>query len=63
MLDEMKKDKQASPIARYGLWIFYGLLAYMPFHIFLSTWVPTCIAQIQKLADFVCKTTTYCFIR
>ncbi len=26
---------------RLSLWIFYGLLAYMPMHIFLSTWLGT----------------------
>jgi len=29
------------PAGRLSLWIFYGLLAYVPLHIFLSTWVGT----------------------
>lgn len=28
-------------IKRLPLWVFYGLLAYMPFHIFLSQWLST----------------------
>lgn len=35
----MTKTKQASPYVRLSLWIFIGLLAYMPLHIFLSTWI------------------------
>jgi len=48
----MKKDKQNQRIARYSLWIFYGLLAYMPFHIFLSTWIGTSfdILPFMKMA-------------
>ena len=32
---------------RASLWIFYGLLAYMPLHIFLSTWLGTSFGVLE----------------
>lgn len=32
---------------RPALWIFYGLLAYMPLHIFLSTWLGTSFGVLE----------------
>ena len=39
-------------MARTALWIFYALLAYMPLHILLSTWVGTSfgVLEIAKVA-------------
>lgn len=36
-----------SPLSRTALWIFYGLLAYMPLHIFLSTWLGTSFGVLE----------------
>jgi O-antigen ligase len=34
-------------LRRLSLWIFYGLLAYMPLHIFLSTWLGTSFGVLE----------------
>lgn len=43
----MKYTKQISTWANVGLYIFYGLLAYMPLHILLSTWVGTSFGVLE----------------
>lgn len=34
-------------LARVGRWVFIGLLAYMPLHIFLSTWIGTSLQVLE----------------
>lgn len=34
-------------VKRLSLWIFFGLLAYMPLHIFLSTWIGTSFGVLE----------------
>lgn len=46
--NSLKRDK----LAKASLWIFMGLLAYMPLHIFLSTWFGTTfkVLEFAKIA-------------
>lgn len=42
------KHKFSRPnLAKASLWIFFGLLAYMPLHIFLSTWLGTTFKLLE----------------
>jgi O-antigen ligase len=46
---------RTGPLAKLAVWMFYGLLAYMPLHILLSTWVGTSfgILEIARVAKDV----------
>ncbi len=40
-------EKISNILKRVSLWIFIGLLAYMPLHIFLSTWIGTSFGALD----------------
>ncbi|HTE57639.1 MAG TPA: O-antigen ligase family protein [Verrucomicrobiae bacterium] len=42
----MRQNTKPS-LGRTALWIFYGLLAYMPLHVFLSTWLGTSFGLLE----------------
>jgi O-antigen ligase len=45
-LAKISKATEPSLASRLALWVFLGLLAYMPLHIFLSTWIGTSFAVL-----------------
>ncbi len=56
--------RTTSYITRASLWIFYGLLAYMPLHIFLSTWLGTSwgILEVTRIAKDVVLVLGFCLV-
>ncbi len=44
---EAQVHKSRETAKRLSLWIFYGLLTYMPLHIFLSTWLGTSFGVLE----------------
>jgi O-antigen ligase len=40
-------EKLTTYLQQMSLWIFFGLLAYMPFHIFLSTWIGSSLGVLD----------------
>lgn len=47
MAHNSKLETLGSKLSRISLWVFLGLLAYMPLHIFLSTWIGTSFGVLE----------------
>ncbi|MCA9348277.1 hypothetical protein KC867_02615, partial [Candidatus Saccharibacteria bacterium] len=46
-VESLKRKFTRPNLAKASLWIFFGLLAYMPLHIFLSTWFGTTFRLLE----------------
>lgn len=64
MLRHLRYNYMVQLLKRLSLWIFVGLLAYMPLHIFLSTWIGTSFGALEfaKVAKDVILVIGFLFV-